>query len=408
MTAVEWLIARRYLFSRERKTLISLISLISIGGVAVGVAALIIVISVIDGIDDMLFTNISRLSPHVRIRGADGQPLTIDEALLARLNADKQVSIARPVIEKASVLYNETDTQGGGRLVSLVGADEVGPGTLYPDIFNRDTKGTIKIPDGMILIGRPVAAELGLMISCPVQLKSTSPISTMLGPVIRYQPATVMGIYGTLMPDTFDARVVFLPENQLREFYRMPPNSADYIQVMLKDAFAAGRFKSALGLPAASYKVTTWEEENSDFFGALKLERLGLWLILMLVIVVAALNIVGTLILMVIEKTRAVGILRAIGASEGLVARIFLLDGMMIGMLGTLAGAVIGISACLLIPLKDIELPAAVIFNHLPIKIKLATIALVVGSSLVICTLVGLFPARQAAKLNPVEALRYD
>jgi lipoprotein-releasing system permease protein len=243
----------------------------------------------------------------------------------------------------------------------------------------------------------------------PVQLLSTTPVRTALGPTLRApRRELVYGSFSTRMPDIFDAHTAFISVHDIQEFARMEPGMADYIHIKLKDAFAAERFKRELGLPDAEYRVSTWDEENSDFFGALKLERLGLWLILLLIVIVAALNIVGTLILMVIEKTREVGILRAIGASEHLVARIFLMDGMMIGLLGTMIGVAIGIAVCLLIPTIDLNLPAAVIFNHLPVKIKPATVLLVVGASMAICTLAGLFPARQAAKLNPVEALRYD
>ena len=408
MTAFEWLIARRYLFSRERKGLISLISLISVGGVAVGVAALIIVIGVIDGIDDLLFGNISHLTPHVRIAGADGRPIKIDEDLLRRLNADQRVELAQPVIDKKAILEVQGNGGAQNQLISLIGADILGPGTLFPDIGDMRTQTPIRIPDGMILVGTPIYYNLGLQQGRPVLVYSTNPSSTALGIRFRQRFETVYGSFTTRMPDFFDAKTAFISENDIRELYQMEPGTADYIHVKLKDAYSAASYKRALDLPASTYKVTTWDEENSDFFGALKLERLGLWLILLLIILVAALNIVGTLILMVIEKTREVGILRAIGASERVVGRIFLMDGMIIGLFGTLLGLALGIIACLFIPTINIDLPAAVIFNHLPVKIKPVTITMVVAASMAICTLAGLFPARQAAKLNPVEALRYD
>jgi lipoprotein-releasing system permease protein len=156
MTAFEWLIARRYLFSRERKALISLISLISVGGVAVGVAALITVIGVIDGIDDLLFGNIARLTPHVRIRGPEGGPLKLQEELLSRLRANPQVELAQPVIQKEAVLQNTAPEQPQRQFVSLIGLDELGTGTLYPDLGNKLTGETIRIPDGYILVGTPL------------------------------------------------------------------------------------------------------------------------------------------------------------------------------------------------------------------------------------------------------------
>jgi len=158
----------------------------------------------------------------------------------------------------------------------------------------------------------------------------------------------------------------------------------------------------------AGYSLTTWEEENGDFFGALSLEKIGLFVILLLIILVAAFNIIGTLILMVIEKTREVGILRAIGSSERTIGRIFLLNGMVIGVVGTVVGVIAGLGLCLAIKWFPIELPEAYYFNHVPVKIRFITISAIVICSLAICTLAALYPARQAARLNPVEALRYD
>jgi hypothetical protein len=150
MTSFEWLIARRYLFSRQRKALISLISLISVGGVAVGVAALITVIGVIDGIDDLIFGNFSRLTPHVRIRGPEGGPLKLEEELLARLRAHPEVEIAQPVIQKEVVLQHTVGDQPARQFITLIGMDSLGPGTLYPDIGNTLTGEQVHIPDGDI------------------------------------------------------------------------------------------------------------------------------------------------------------------------------------------------------------------------------------------------------------------
>jgi len=168
----------------------------------------------------------------------------------------------------------------------------------------------------------------------------------------------------------------------------------------------AFNLQMALG---GGYLVTSWEDENSAFFQSLTLKKFALFLILMLIVLVAGLNIIGTLILMVIEKTREIGILKAFGSSNRMIRRAFLYTGSFIGLLGTVAGVAFGLLGCWLLTIYKFKMPPSVYnFDHLPILVKPWTIGVIVVSAMVVCTLASLLPAIQAARLDPVEALRHE
>jgi len=412
----EWMIARRYLFSRERKALVSVITVIAMLGVAVGVAALIVVIGVMDGADEQLFGTISKLYPHIRITSATQTQMKIDPALLEKIRATRGVLRAEPVIDKQAILQVGRGGESAPAVVRLIGQDEVGGNTLY-SLLGGDTHRTFPIDDNGILLGRLLAYRLQAVPYSPdspdnarsrIQVSASNPVKTALGFMLPARNLNVMGWFNTKL-ELFDDSTAFVSSERLRKLFQMEPGTADYIHVKLKDPFAAEAVKKTLKLPG-QYAATTWKEENGDFFGALMLEKVGLFVIMLLIILVAAFNIIGTLILLVIEKTREVGILRAMGASQGLIARIFLLDGMIIGLVGTLSGLLIGVTLCAIIARIKLELPETMIysFDHLPVRLEVGTVSLILLCSLIICTLAALFPARQAAKLNPVEALSFD
>lgn len=407
MASVDWIIARRYLFSRQRKLLASLITLIAIAGVAVGVTALITVIGVIEGIDDLLFGRVMELYPHVRLASPAGQEIVIDPAALAQLRQLPQVKMAEPIIQKQAVV--QVAGRPGEHGVQLIGVDRLGPGSVYEIIANSATGEAIQMEPRKLLLGGLLSSMLQVAPGTELQLTATNPIRTPLGPMLKSLPVSYWGPFNTKL-NTFDEATGFISARDARELFRIPENHADHIHVVLKNPHQAPAVKRQLETTLGqTYAITTWQEENSEFFGALKLEKLGLTLILLLVILVAAFNIIGTLILLVIEKTREVGILRAIGASDRLIARVFLLDGMIIGLIGTLAGLVAGLGLCQIIPRIELDMPALIFqTSTIPVKVRLATVALIVISSMAICTLAALFPARQAARLNPVEALRFD
>ena len=408
MASVHWFIAWRYLFSRERKALVSVITLIAMAGVAVGVAALLVVIGVMEGMDGLIFGKVAELYPHVRIASQDGRELHLDPQLLKNLRARPDVRLAEPIVEKQAFIRIMRGSEAQPMGIQIIGADRLGKGFIY-DIPDTQTGDPITIEQGEILLGAPLSMMLQAMSGSSVVLTATNPIRTALGPVVKELPMGIKGFFSTGF-DLFDSATAFVSDQDIRQLFRVPPDKADYIHIKLKDRDRAEAVKHELAAQLGqNYTITTWGEENGEFFGALRLEKLGLFLILLLIILVAAFNIIGTLILMVIEKTREVGILRAVGASQRLIARIFLVDGIMIGLVGTVLGLAIGLGLCLLIPKIPLNVPALIYdLQHVPVKIRPVTVTLITLASMSICTLAALFPARQAAKLNPVEALRYD
>lgn len=409
MKHVEWFVAWRYLFSRQRKALVSVITLISIAGVAVGVAALIVVLGVMDGADTMIFRKIADLYPHVRIVDTRGSAQPVDEKLLAELRANPNVLRAEPVFDKKTLIQ----AAGGGesRLIQLIGTDRIGKDSPY--VIHealRDRK--LELRPEIIVLGAALARDLnigwteqGIIGDPKIRLTALNPIYSPVGWVFKQAEVPVEGIVSSAFQD-YDARTAFVSRETFKELYRVK-GGADYINVMLKDPFTADTFTPGLKVPA-HFRVSTWSEENRELFSALKLEKLAIRLILQLVVIVAAFNIIGTLILMVIEKTREIGILKAIGAGPQLIARVFLLDGILIGLIGTAVGTVVGISLCIAIPLIKLPVPAIVAVDHLPVEMNPISIGLILVSAVVICTLAAVFPAMQASRLNPVEALSYD
>ncbi len=404
----EWFVAWRYLFTRERKALVSIITLISIAGVAVGVAALITVISVMDGVDVVIFRKIADLYPHVRVVTPDST-VPVDEGVLARLREDPRVRRADPALNKKTLLRGQTQMGEGAppRLIQLIGAEKVGKGSVY-QLHESMADETFDVAPGTILVGAPLGMQGGAMPGSTATLTALNPIQTAKGPAFKHLQLPVSFLFSTGYYE-FDENTAFVHPDTLRELWRLKGAGADYVHVQLKNPFRAGAFAEELklGLPEG-WKVTTWQDENSEFFSALMKEKLALFLILMLVIIVAAFNIIGTLILMVLEKTREIGIMKAMGATGKQIARIFLLDGILIGVVGTIVGMGLGLLICWLIPMYELPIPTQVYnINHLPVRIEPLTVAVVMASAFVICTLAGLFPARQAARLDPVESLRF-
>ena len=416
MTGLEMHIAWRYLRSRRGSKLLSLIRTIAIAGVIVGVSALIVIIGVMNGLQKDLREKILIGSPDVRI-------LTYGEEL-AMANWDSVVTIAEGiegVVAAAPFVHTQAGIRKGASYAEgayVMGILPDAPG-LKPvtSIRTTSTAGDFSFRDldgnvNGVVLGARMAQRLNVIVSDSVTLISLSssqisPVTGMPTPTMRRYEVT--GIFETGMYE-YDNAYVIMPLAAAQELAQLD-GAVTGVEVKTADRWQAPRVARAiadtLGFP---YRTEDWQQQNSSLFQALKLEKFGMTVILLLIVLVAAFNIVSTLTMVVTDKTREIGILKTMGMPARSIRRIFFTQGVVIGLVGTITGLYIGLAAAVavdryrLIPLD----PAVYFIDHLPVETRVFDVALIVLASLAIAALATLYPARQAARLYPVEAIRHE
>jgi len=385
----------RYLLGRRKEKFISIISLISVIGVATGVATLIIVIGVMTGFDNELRDRIIGTSSHIVVDKLGGLD-TVPEAM-KKIETVPEVSAVAPFVNTQALLMDKE------KLVSVVvrGIDQ----DREPQVTGIGKfikQGALSVNTGnQIIIGTILAQQLSLNVGDEVRL-----VTVALAAGDKY---TVSGIFSSDMYD-YDSGVVFV---SLKNAQLLTEDQAmvSGISVKIKDAYKAERVKKSvqakLGFP---YYTRTWMDLNRNLFDALKLEKTAMFIILTLIVLVASLNIASTMIMMVMEKTKDIGILKAIGATNKSVRVIFTMVGMLIGTIGTLLGTAGGLfMAYLLKTYEFIKLPQDVYYiSTLPVTIEPVDVGWIVIAALGISLCATFYPAYQASRLNPVETLRYE
>jgi lipoprotein-releasing system permease protein len=317
---IERFVSSRYLFSREKNVLTSTITLVAVLGVAVGVAALVIVLGVMDGAERDLFGKVIELYPHVRIEGTGEAKLKDPQGLEARAREIPGVRLAEAVVQEQALFSNALGQQAEVIAGQMLGVDDLGKSKLY-NVRLAEGGGTLELGDREILLGAPLAERLGVgpgdSILAIAGLTSDQASRSSSSGRLKVAGIFESGYY------TFDSMSSFISTETFATIFSRR-GDADFVHIKLDDPFRAGDAAGQLaGALSPFYRITTWEHENGAFFQSIKIQKFALFLILMLIVLVAGFNIIGTMILMVIEKTREIGIMKAIGCSDRNVRRIF-------------------------------------------------------------------------------------
>jgi lipoprotein-releasing system permease protein len=416
-SAWERSIALRYLKARRKTGGVALVSVISFIGIAAAVAVLISVMSIMNGFRAELLDRILGFNGHLQVTG---QVLEEPERdlVLQRIRAIPGVAQAAPMIEAEALV------QGRGEIAGAV-VRGVSPEDLKTTkiIASNIKAGTIagfgEGQDGgdLILVGDRLAADMGVDLGDTLSLTSPSGETTVFGSAPTSKPYTVAGTFSVGMSD-FDEGFIYMPLSQAQLLFGRG-TSVDRIEIMLDDPDDVGRIKplvqQAVG---ADGVVSDWRDRNQAYFNALEVERFAMRMILLLLVLIAAVNIVSGLIMLVKNKGKDIAILRTMGATRGAILRIFFMIGAIIGALGTLGGIVIAVLFCTYI--QQIQafvewVSGAQVFNakvyflsHIPAKLDWSEVVWVSALSLLAAFAATLLPALQASRIDPVEALRYE
>jgi lipoprotein-releasing system permease protein len=404
----QFLLALRYFRSKKRHRGISLNTFISIAGVSLGVMTLITVLSVMSGFHTDLQEKILGVNAHV-------VTLTYKGRIRDYETVQQKIKIVKGVIDAVPFIYGQVMLRSGDRAHGVVvrGIDPVkGSGTteILHNLKSGSIKGLIE-GEGLpgLIIGRELMRSLGLFMGDEIEM--ISPVSEVgpLGMIPKMKKFRVVGFFEAGMYE-YDSSLAFINIRQAQKFFNYG-ESVTGIEVKIDDLYNAGKLsddiENMLGPP---YYARDWMQMNRNLFSALKLEKIVMFIILTLIILVASFNIISNLIMIVIEKAREIAILRTMGATGGGIMSIFVIHGLIIGIVGTFVGVTGGYILCqLLKTYKFINLPGDVYYlSYLPVRMNLFDFTVVPVSAILITLLATIYPSWQAAKLDPVEPLRYE
>ena len=402
--------------SRKRGRLLSLITWIALGGVMVGVSALVVVIGVMTGMQEDLREKILGSTPHVLVL-EQGTALRMNgwQDVLDTVLAVPEVVTASPfVLSQVTIRRQGQDYAQAADLYGVSTEDVPGSVTEMEEQIRSGVHSLRTPPSGLapILMGSNLAVRLQVFSGDTLVVVSMEHLRPDLfgglTPTLRMFEVT--GTFTTGMYD-YDTKNLYTTIADAQDLLGLAPDVASGIGVRTLDADRASsvgeELQRRLGFP---YFVESWITTNKALFSALKLEKLVMGLILFLIVLVAALNIVSTLVMVVSDRTREIGILKAMGMTRNAILRVFVLQGVWIGLIGTALGALFGVLVCwLLATYEIIKIPPDVYFvDHLPIRLEVADLLVIVAASMVVAIAATIYPALQAARLQPVEAIRHE
>lgn len=411
--SLEWTIALRYLTSRRRSGVVSVIGMIAIGGVFVGVAALVIVMSVMNGLQRDLRDKILTNTPHLMLQQYNSEPMRDYGRVLQTLQEAPGVTGAAPFLYTEGIIGHGRGRNEG----AIVRGVDPRRESRVADTGRQIVSGSydlVQRPDERyprIVMGYLLADRLGAFPGDTLTLTTpeAAVVSPLHGTVPKLQRFVLAGTFKSGLFE-YDSKFVYASLAAMQE-YLESGDVAYGVAARVDDIWRAREIgNGVVERLDGPYYVTTWIELNQPLFAALKLEKRAMFIILTLIVLVAAFNIISTLTMIVTDKTKEIGILRSMGMQARAIRRIFVYQGALIGVVGTGLGSIAGLAAALLLArYRFITLPGDVYFiDTLPVAIEPVNIGLTVLASLLICLAATLYPSLQAARMTPVDAIRYE
>lgn len=406
----ERFIARRYVRSKRQMRFINIIMLVSVIGITVGVAALIIVLSVFNGFNSVVTNVLVGFDPHVRVEPARGGRLLLTDSVMRVLTGDLRVVAAAPYVASKALLVS-------GRMNRVVMVKGVEDSLIegVSGVKRRTVLGSFAFGDtpekGGVVLGLGLADRLGTMVGSDLTILSPVGVDAMVvqfgQPVMR--SCSVVGIYDSNNKD-YDAHYAYVSLATARALFEMG-DAVSGVEMRLQNIGDADGVKSDLQKALGpGYQVSTWYDLHRDLYSVMKVERWTAYIILCLIVGVATFNVLGSLTMGVIEKRRDIGVLKALGATSTSIMRVFMFEGILVGTIGTVLGAGIGLLVCYLqihyqlFPLD----PTVYIIPAIPVEVRWSDFLAVALASMLLSLLASLYPARRAARLLPVQAIRWE